>query len=134
MPSTEPNCHDPILSSPTLTVVSLRGGRDRLIANDFIQVRKVVEHVYEKVLGTNSEAVGAAPPPPPAAGGAEAEERTEGSSSLAEDRVELLCNDQVSRHSWWPTAEVRAPDSVIHQMAMSADNQLPSSFTETFVK
>ena len=59
----------------------------------------MVEHVYEKVLGTNSEAVGAAPPPPPppssAGGGAEAEERPEGSSSLAEDRVELLCNDQV---------------------------------------
>ncbi|KAF0301841.1 WD repeat-containing protein 48 [Amphibalanus amphitrite] len=70
--------------------------KDRLIANDFIQVRKVVEHVYEKVLGTNSEAMGGGPaqPPPPAAG-AEADDRTEGSATLAEDKVELLCNEQV---------------------------------------
>ena len=82
-----------------LTTCAVCTGRDRLIANDFIQVRKVVEHVYEKVLSTNSEAMGAGPPaaaPAPPAG-AEAEDRTEGSTTLAEDRVELLCNEQVRR-------------------------------------
>ncbi|XP_037083008.1 LOW QUALITY PROTEIN: WD repeat-containing protein 48-like [Pollicipes pollicipes] len=76
--------------------------KDRLIANDFIQVRKVVEHVFEKVLGASSEgggvaaggSGGGAAAAAAAAGGAEPAERAE-SASLAEDRVELLCNDQV---------------------------------------
>jgi WD repeat-containing protein 48 len=32
--------------------------RDRLIANDFIQIRKVMEHVYEKVLPTTGVNMG----------------------------------------------------------------------------
>merc|ERR1719481_1676149 len=30
--------------------------RERLIANDFLQIRKVIEHVYEKVMCAGSEA------------------------------------------------------------------------------
>merc|ERR1712150_188784 len=80
--------------------------RERLIANDFLQIRKVIEHVYEKVMCAGSEAGSQAGSPTQ-----ESHERTghtshqqhsrsasqgEGdSSSLAEDRVELLCNDQI---------------------------------------
>lgn len=115
--------------------------RDRLIANDFIQIRKVIEHVYEKVLGvldnnTYSSAsgvngVGASTPaasvptptgPSPSTGSAalsqpggssttvvtpNSEKGLPGSAvnsaavdrqetgSIAEDKVELLCNEQV---------------------------------------
>ncbi|KZS16002.1 WD repeat-containing protein 48 isoform X1 [Daphnia magna] len=113
--------------------------KDRLIANDFIQIRKVIEHVYEKVLGvldTNSfgtlsgvnGGVGASTPagsaatptgPSPGANSLSAgsaatpsgEKGLPGSavssaasmatadrqetSSIAEDKVELLCNDQI---------------------------------------
>ena len=113
-----------------------------MIANDFIQIRKVIEHVYEKVLGvldTNSfgtlsgvnGGVGASTPagsaatptgPSPtansslSAGSAATPSGEKGlpgsavssatsmanadrqeTSSIAEDKVELLCNDQVSR-------------------------------------
>lgn len=109
--------------------------RDRLIANDFIQIRKVIEHVYEKVLGvldTGSYGamggvnggVGASTPagsaatptgvPPsgnslsgagaaatpssekglPGSANASGSDRQE-SGSIAEEKVELLCNDQV---------------------------------------
>ena len=127
--------------------------RDRLIANDFIQIRKVIEHVYEKILGamdTNSYSsvggtngggggggggggastpAGSAPTPtgpspsgtsggtssqnnpggsnntmvttpssekglPGSSGSNSAADRQE-TGSIAEDKVELLCNDQV---------------------------------------
>ncbi|XP_054266691.1 WD repeat-containing protein 48-like [Macrosteles quadrilineatus] len=58
--------------------------RDRLIANDFIQMHKVAEHVYEKVLGSDSGSVAVSP-------GMEDQDN----GSLAEEKVELLCNDQV---------------------------------------
>ena len=63
--------------------------RDRLSANDFIQIRKVQEHVYEKVLGGGSDA------------GSTTNNNDRGSddkaetASIAEDRVQLLCNDKV---------------------------------------
>ncbi|XP_046396386.1 WD repeat-containing protein 48 [Ischnura elegans] len=86
--------------------------RDRLIANDFIQVRKVAEHVYEKVLGAggNSSGTGAAAGADAMGTGSPGAERPAGSTqngnnpsegegpetaSLAEEKVELLCNDQV---------------------------------------
>ncbi|KAL3891526.1 hypothetical protein ACJMK2_003786 [Sinanodonta woodiana] len=62
--------------------------KDRLSASDMIQVRKVIEHVYEKVLGQGSDAGSQA-----AANGNEKPE--EGEESVAEEKVELLCNDQV---------------------------------------
>ncbi|CAB3360713.1 Hypothetical predicted protein [Cloeon dipterum] len=72
--------------------------KERLIANDFIQIRKVAEHVLEKVL--NAEV--------PASGAASAAQNGPNSSDLGaaaashsdpstppEARVELLCNDQL---------------------------------------
>lgn len=67
--------------------------RDRLVANDFLQVRKVAEHVYEKVLnaGTDSVPVGGSSSP----GAERAETERQKTSSQAEDKVELLCNEKV---------------------------------------
>ena len=68
---------------------------DRLTAVDMLQIRKVIEHVYEKLLlplGTV---------PQPAAVNTGGEEgvppvyNTTELSTLALERVELLCNDQV---------------------------------------
>ena len=67
--------------------------RDRLVANDFIQVRKVAEHVYEKVLNAGTESGAVAGPSSPGTERAEAERQETG--SLAEEKVELICNDKV---------------------------------------
>ncbi|KAK3087830.1 hypothetical protein FSP39_011232 [Pinctada imbricata] len=68
--------------------------KDRLSASDMIQVRKVIEHVYEKVLGQGSENGSQN-----ASGGSQEREESEKEatdlSSIAEEKVELLCNDQV---------------------------------------
>ncbi|XP_063987796.1 WD repeat-containing protein 48 [Diachasmimorpha longicaudata] len=74
--------------------------KDRLIANDFIQVRKVVEHVYDKVLGAGSDSGSVAGGGNTVSGGSPAGDRANtdsnaDNSSLAEEKVELLCNDQV---------------------------------------
>ncbi|KAK8721181.1 hypothetical protein OTU49_012890 [Cherax quadricarinatus] len=67
-----------------------REKKDRLSANDFIQIRKVQEHVYEKVLGVGSDA-----------GSTTNNNNDRGSddkaetASIAEERVQLLCNDKV---------------------------------------
>jgi WD repeat-containing protein 48 len=58
-----------------------------------IQVRKVIEHVYEKVLGQGSDAGSQA-----AASNASQEKEAEPQedlSAVAEERVELRCSDQV---------------------------------------
>lgn len=68
--------------------------RDRLSASDMLHVRKVIEHVYEKVIGNdNSNNSGnqadkeqAGPP---------TEQQLEELGALAESRVELLCHEQV---------------------------------------
>ena len=77
-----------------LKTVSMSHCRDRLSASDMIQVRKVIEHVYEKVLGQGSDAGSQA-----AASNASQEKETEKDedlSTVAEERVELLCSDQVN--------------------------------------
>lgn len=63
--------------------------RERLIANDFLQIRKVIEHVYDKVMNGGSESGSGCGTPT-----GERKDRAE-ASSQAEERVELLCNDQV---------------------------------------
>merc|ERR1712029_1279400 len=81
-----------VLPHPTLGYKSFK--RERLIANDFLQIRKVIEHVYEKVMmcGSNNSDSGSNAGSPTGGGGAQAEPD---SASIAEERVELLCNDQV---------------------------------------
>lgn len=74
--------------------------KDRLVANDFIQVRKVAEHVYDKVLGAGSDS-GSVAGGNTVSSGSPAGERSNNTdsnadnSSIPEERVELLCNDQV---------------------------------------
>ena len=77
---------------------------DRLSASDMILVRKVIEHVYEKMLGQGSDAGSQT------AGGTNSNsaanpnsqqersetDRDEDWSSMAEEKIELLCNDQVN--------------------------------------
>ena len=101
-----------MLPHPPLGYKSFK--RERLIANDFLQIRKVIEHVYEKVMmcgGPNNAGGGgsdsgsnAGSPTGGGAGGAggggqEGRQGQRGdnedSASIAEERVELLCNDQV---------------------------------------
>ena len=69
--------------------------RDRLSASDMIQVRKVIEHVYEKVMGqgsdTGSQTNGTQEKP-------ESEKEDADSMSVAEEKVELLCNEQVKTY------------------------------------
>jgi len=79
-----------VLPHPTLGYKTFK--RERLIANDFLQIRKVIEHVYEKVMNGGSEAgSGAGTPTGERGHGADGEE----GSSMAEAQVELLCNDSV---------------------------------------
>uniref|UniRef100_A0AAG5D7G6 WD repeat-containing protein 48 homolog n=1 Tax=Anopheles atroparvus TaxID=41427 RepID=A0AAG5D7G6_ANOAO len=77
--------------------------QERLIANEFIQCRKVCEHVLEKVLGTDLPA-GAAAAIGSSTGNSnssqnnsQSDANSEGSQVPAEERIELLCNDVVSR-------------------------------------
>lgn len=61
---------------------------DRLVANDFIQCRKVAEHILEKLLGegaTNSP------------GGGDGDNTTPANNSTTVDQLELTCNNQVCK-------------------------------------
>lgn len=63
-----------------------------------LQARKVLEHVYEKVMGAYTS-----PSSPSSAGAAngygtgEGADRDSELSSISEEKVELLCQDQVSK-------------------------------------
>ncbi|XP_043462257.1 WD repeat-containing protein 48 [Leptopilina heterotoma] len=87
-----------LLPHSTSGVKSLK--KDRLIANDFIQIRKVAEHVYDKVLGAGSDSGSVAGGGNTVSSGSPAGDRANtdsnaDNSSLAEEKVELLCNDQL---------------------------------------
>jgi WD repeat-containing protein 48 len=58
---------------------------DRLVANDFIQCRKVAEHILEKLLGDGN----ASSP------GGDADSSTPTNNGYNVDQIELTCNDQV---------------------------------------
>ena len=57
-----------------------------------IQVRKVIEHVYEKVMGQGSDSGSQTANNTAQEKGEESEDL----AAIAEEKVELLCNDQVS--------------------------------------
>lgn len=69
--------------------------RDRLSASDMLHVRKVIEHVYEKVVGNDNNSNSGNHGDKEQAGPPSEEEREE-FGALAEARVELLCHEQVS--------------------------------------
>lgn len=65
--------------------------RDRLSASDMLQVRKVMEHVYEKIINLDSESQTSG-----SAGEKPSEQKEEEDMAvLAEEKIELLCQDQV---------------------------------------
>lgn len=63
------------------------------MANEFIQCRKVCEHVLDKVLGSDAPINNAAAN---STSSQHSDANSESSQILAEDRVELWCNDVVS--------------------------------------
>ena len=65
-----------------------------------IQVRKVIEHVYEKVMGQGSDAGSQTANNSTQDKGEESEDL----AAIAEEKVELLCNEQV--RSLYPLYEV----------------------------
>ncbi|RVE43721.1 hypothetical protein evm_011636 [Chilo suppressalis] len=65
-----------------------RQKKDRLVANDFIQCRKVAEHVVEKIVGSG-DTNGAS------AGSGKGSATEDSGNDAPEERVELLCCDQV---------------------------------------
>ncbi|RXM35985.1 WD repeat-containing protein 48 [Acipenser ruthenus] len=66
--------------------------KDRLSASDMLQVRKVMEHVYEKIINLDNESqiTSASNNEKPGE-----QEKEEDIAVLAEEKIELLCQDQV---------------------------------------
>lgn len=66
--------------------------RDRLSASDMLQVRKVMEHVYEKIinLDTESQTTSSSVNDKPGE-----QEKDEDVAVVAEEKIELMCLDQV---------------------------------------
>lgn len=67
--------------------------RDRLSASDMLQVRKVMEHVYEKIINLDNESQTTSSSNNEKPG---EQEKEEDIAVLAEEKIELLCQDQVS--------------------------------------
>ena len=96
--------YDAIISLPKLVPIFLPMDqsenlflRDRLCASDMIQIKKVIEHVYEKFFGSESSETKTTP-------GTDREPSTvesEDISQIAHSKIELYCNDQVSCCWWW---------------------------------
>ncbi len=68
--------------------------RERLIANDFLQIRKVMDHVFDKVMCGGSEA-GSANDSPTGDGHSAHSRLADSTTAVAEERVELYCNDKL---------------------------------------
>lgn len=84
---------------PTAGIKSVK--KDRLSASDMLQVRKVIEHVYEKIIGAGSDTASQAGSTHNSTSNTNTEQRSESEkeaedlSTAAEEKVELLCQDQV---------------------------------------
>uniref|UniRef100_A0A8C9DP85 WD repeat-containing protein 48 n=1 Tax=Prolemur simus TaxID=1328070 RepID=A0A8C9DP85_PROSS len=66
--------------------------KDRLSASDMLQVRKVMEHVYEKIINLDNESQTTSSSNNEKSG---EQEKEEDIAVLAEEKIELLCQDQV---------------------------------------
>lgn len=67
--------------------------KDRLVANEFLQCRKVCEHVLDKILGAES---GVSAMSSNASQANQNDNSSEGSQVPPEDKIELICNNVVS--------------------------------------
>lgn len=70
--------------------------RDRLSASDMLQVRKVMEHVYEKIINLDNESQTTSSTANDKPG---EQEKEEDMAMLAEEKIELMCQDQVLTQS-----------------------------------
>lgn len=66
--------------------------QDRLVANEFLQCRKVCEHVLDKILGAES---GVSAMSSNASQSNQNDNSSEGSQVPPEDKIELFCNNVV---------------------------------------
>jgi WD repeat-containing protein 48 len=92
-----------LLPHPSSGIKPLR--KDKLSASDMLQVRKVIEHVYEKMMGSPSETGSQNAPSSAGHERSSSDERNnsrnngsdkdEERSSIAEEKVELMCQDQL---------------------------------------
>lgn len=64
--------------------------KDRLVANEFLQCRKVCEHVLDKILGAESGVSGMS-----SNASNQNDNSSEGSQVPPEDKIELFCNNVV---------------------------------------
>ena len=78
----------PLLSAHHTFSVSCR---DRLSASDMLQVRKVMEHVYEKIINLDNESQTTSSS---ANDKPSEQEKEEDMAMLAEEKIELMCQDQ----------------------------------------
>lgn len=79
-----------LLPHPSSGIKPLR--KDKLSASDMLQVRKVMEHVYQKMmLGSTSSDTGHNAPDPNRTTSGDSKSQSES----AEEKVELLCQDQL---------------------------------------
>lgn len=74
-------------------ISALAFSRDRLSASDMLQVRKVMEHVYEKIINLDNESQTTSSSNNEKPG---EQEKEEDIAVLAEEKIELLCQDQAS--------------------------------------
>ncbi|XP_055601483.1 WD repeat-containing protein 48 homolog isoform X2 [Uranotaenia lowii] len=72
-----------------------RSKKERLVANEFIQCRKVCEHVLDKVLGADLQPTNSTGNSNSSQNNSQSDANSEGSQVPAEERIELLCNDVV---------------------------------------
>ncbi|XP_050067063.1 WD repeat-containing protein 48 homolog [Anopheles maculipalpis] len=70
-----------------------RNKKERLIANEFIQCRKVCEHVLDKVLGSDLPTAGSTGNSNSSQNNSQSDGNSESSQIPAEERIELLCNE-----------------------------------------
>lgn len=82
--------------------------RDRLSASDMLQVRKVMEHVYEKIINLDNESQTTSS----SNNEKPEQEKEEDIAVLAEEKIELLCQDQVSDELRVPVEVPRKPREV----------------------
>ena len=87
-----------LLPHPSSGIKPLR--KDKLSASDMLQVRKVIEHVYEKMMGSPSDTSSQSTPCPDRPSDDKnyknsSSEKDDERTSIAEDKVELLCQDQL---------------------------------------
>lgn len=94
--------------------------RDRLSASDMLQVRKVMEHVYEKIINLDNESQTTSSSANDKPG---EQEKEEDMAMLAEEKIELMCQDQVSTQT--PPLHLRTAG--VHQSDRLVTISLPGS-------